>query len=205
MLQTIDRQHPFYSVTDYLKHTSQDLTLEFSKYMQREKGRTERRIFLRQAFKNVTHEWLGTVLATLERDEELAFHSRIYRHGKQFHLPLVDFRVRMSPKDARELVCANCNLEQSRMHVYDSGRSLHAYYFKLMRRDEWLKYLGDLLLLNYQVECVDSRWVGHSLRNGFSALRWSCNTPRYESMPALALPEAENNNLSPGAVSSRKA
>jgi hypothetical protein len=200
MPQTIDHQHPFYSVTDYLKHTSREWTLEFSKYVHREKGRTERRVFLRQELENVTHDWLDHVLATLEHDEELAFHSRMYCHGKQFHLPLVDFRVRMSPEDARELVCANCNFEPTRMHVFDSGRSLHAYYFQVMRRDEWLKYLGDLLLINYHVECIDSRWVGHSLRNGFSALRWSCNTPRHKSMPALALPETENNNVSPGSV-----
>ena len=58
MQQTIDHQHPFYLVTGYLRHTSQDWTLEFSKYIQREKGRTERRIFLRQALQKVTLDWL---------------------------------------------------------------------------------------------------------------------------------------------------
>lgn len=200
MQQTIDHQHPFYLVTGYLRHTSQDWTLEFSKYIQREKGRTERRIFLRQALQKVTLDWLEHVLATLEQDEELAFHSRINLHGEQFHLPLVDFRIRMSPKNAREIVCASCNFEQTRMRVYDSGRSLHAYYFKLIRKDEWLKYLGDLLLIDNPVECIDHRWIGHSLRNGFSALRWSCNTPQHKSIPALAFPETETNNVSPESV-----
>jgi hypothetical protein len=44
-----------------------------------------------------------------------------------------------------------------------------------------------LLLLNQNdlPPMVDIRWVGHALRRGFAALRWSCNTNRYLSMPQL--------------------
>lgn len=178
--------------------TSRNWTLEFSKYIHLEQGRTERRIFLRRQLENVTNDWLNHILSGLEQDEELAFHSRLYCHGQEFQLPLADFRVRMNPENAKVLVCTKCHFEQSLMEVYDSGRSLHTYYFKPMLRDEWLKYLGDLLLINNTVECIDSRWVGHSLRNGFSGLRWSCNTPRHKSMPTLALVKTKDHNGSRG-------
>lgn len=161
--------------------------MEFSKYIHLEHGRTERRIVLRRELAGVTRDWLNHILSGLEQDEELAFHSRLYWHGQEFHLPLADFRIRMNPEDAGDLVCSKCDLERTRMEVYDSGRALHGYYFKAMRMDEWLKYLGKLLLINDSVEYIDSRWVGHSLRNGFSGLRWSCNTRQHKSMPALAL------------------
>lgn len=187
MTGTIDRKHPFCSVRAHLARTTGNWTLEFSKYTHLEQGRTERRVLLTQQLANVTHDWLNHILSGLERNEELAFHSRLYCHGREFHLPLADFRSRMNPKDARDLVCAQCGFDPAGMEMYDSGRSLHAYYFKPMRRDEWLKYLGDLLLINNTMERIDTRWVGHSLRNGFSGLRWSCNTARHGSMPALAL------------------
>ena len=194
MIHTIDHQHPFYSVIEHLTRMNTNWMLEFSKYIQLEKGRTERRIFLRRQLANVTNDWLNHILSSLEQNEELAFHSRLYCHGQEFHLPLADFLVRMNPEDAKDLVCKKCNFERNLLELYDSGRSLHGYYFKLMLRDEWLKYLGDLLLINNTVEYIDSRWVGHSLRNGFSSLRWSCNTPRHKSMPTLAFVKTKDRN-----------
>jgi hypothetical protein len=89
MTVIIDHQHPFYSVTQYLMHTNKDWILEFSRYIYLEQGRTERRILLSQQLSNVTHNWLSLIIAGLEQNEELAFHSRLYCNGQEFHMPLV--------------------------------------------------------------------------------------------------------------------
>jgi len=145
MTETFDHQHPFYSVKEYLIHTSKDWILEFSRYIYIEQGRTERRILLSQHLSNVTHNWLNFIMNDLEQNEEFAFHSRLYCHGQEFHMPLVDFSARMNPEDARDLICTKCNFERTCIKVYDSGRSLHAYYLKLVSKDEWMRYLGCLL------------------------------------------------------------
>jgi hypothetical protein len=74
-------------------------------------------------------------------------------------------------------------------YVYSSGRSFHVYYPTLITHDEWVRFMGSALLLNmtHHAPVVDQRWVGHRLIGGYAALRWSCNTKTYRSMPERVL------------------
>jgi len=69
--------------------------------------------------------------------------------------------------------------------VYNSGSSFHGYWVTLLEQEAWPQFLGGLLLRNLPAarQIVDDRWVGHSLIQGYSALRWTKKTDRYKSMP----------------------
>jgi hypothetical protein len=70
---------------------------------------------------------------------------------------------------------------------FETGRSFHGYFPGLIPEQAWLGYLGRLLLVNSLEgpQVIDSRWVGHALIRGFTALRWSHNTNRYLAIPHL--------------------
>ena len=46
--------------------------------------------------------------------------------------------------------------------------------------------MGSLLLVNpphSSNNIIDTRWIGHRIRSGFSALRWSNNSGTYKAVP----------------------
>ena len=132
-------------------------------------------------------ENLMNIINSLGQGEELAFHSQIFDFGKQYHLPLIDFgnvdRGIMDSSVLRDLA-SHWNLS---FNIYNSGRSYHAYGNRLVSNDEWLKFMGSLLLLNKPsgFKLIDERWVGHRIMAGYSALRWSLNTSQYKKIPEL--------------------
>lgn len=75
----------------------------------------------------------------------------------------------------------------SKMIWYESGRSFHGYGTTLISNEEWIQLMGRLLLVNQpqQHPIVDSRWIGHRLIAGYSALRWTKNTDDYIQVPKL--------------------
>ena len=76
----------------------------------------------------------------------------------------------------------------SKLMIFRSGKSYHGYVPVLYTYPQWLYIMGSLLLLNYpnKQPVTDHRWIGHRLRGGFSALRWSCNGANYSSLPIYA-------------------
>lgn len=118
--------------------------------------------------------------------EELAFHSRI-RIGPRTirHLLLIDFAKELGETGVEKLRKILGERYTDYMALYDSGRSAHGYVIRLVTRDEWIHFMGMLLLLNLPHErpLTDARWIGHRLIAGYSALRWSRNTPQYLSLP----------------------
>jgi len=73
------------------------------------------------------------------------------------------------------------------LFFFNSGRSLHGYGLRLLTYVEWVSFMGTLLLLNLpnRNQIVDPRWVGHRLRAGYGALRWSFNTSHYLGFPRM--------------------
>lgn len=121
--------------------------------------------------------------------EELAFHSRV-RVGNDIlaHVPLIDFRGELSTDHFRRVVEVAGEFGSNEVQFFRSGRSFHAYLNAVLEPDLWRRFVGRLLLLNApnEAEWVDTRWLGHGLIAGFSALRWTHNTPTYVQPPTLA-------------------
>jgi hypothetical protein len=182
-------RHPIYGLRDFLLQQRAELILEFSRYVHLGLGQTLSRETFHVEARNVDAAWLGEEIRGLSEGQELALHSRVVQNDRVFHIPMVDFAHVDSLKI---LLIKTQNVRQSLpvdITLYDSGQSMHGYYFCLVDEKDWYKYLGRLLLCDPPFgsdrQIIDSRWIGHSLEHGFSALRWSCNSAIYQSLPQL--------------------
>lgn len=186
-------RHPLYWVRQlvdfYVKNNmaSQGLTLSFSKYKYTPQSFSDERVNFTLPFNQLNEVVLFNIISGLHENEELAFHSFMQDFGSVYHLPLIDFgnvdRGRIESSPFREL-CEHWNLS---FRVYNSGRSYHAYGNKLISSDEWVRFMGSLLLLNKPsgFKLIDERWVGHRVMAGYSALRWSNNSSHYKKVPTF--------------------
>jgi hypothetical protein len=132
--------------------------------------------------------WLEDQIRLLANDEELAWHSSVRLQGEWRHLPMIDFTGEHPLERLHAATCTTLKPTGSTTHqLFRTGQSFHAYGGTLLIDSAWRQYLGRLLLLTRHGEpgIVDTRWVGHSLVRGFSALRWSHNTARYRAMPTV--------------------
>ena len=144
---------------------------------------------LRVPASGVTPDWIADRFAELGPNEEMAWHSWAECGGVGFHIPMIDFvsrPTRSAIYDLGRVLAAEMGFN-GQLALFDTGRSFHGYFQDLIPERTWPKYLGQLLLLNAydRSPVIDTRWVGHALVRGFSALRWSNNTDRYRAMPRL--------------------
>ena len=157
---------------------------EYSVYVPGPPGTTLERTINTIPGKDIEDTWLKEVIESLDENEEVAWHSRVYVNGEIYHIPMIDFSVQFI---AREEILPR--IDDVKAILYNSGRSIHAYYPTLLTDEKWHKFLGQVLLLNPSGSdtghIVDCRWIGHSLEHGFSALRWTQNTSRYLTIPSL--------------------
>lgn len=132
-------------------------------------------------------DWLKDRLDELSPAEELAWHSVVESSGEIFHIPMIDFQCPRQNEIIDDFYPWLQDELGKKFTLFRTGRSFHGYSPTLIRDQDWPTYLGKLLLLNGHnlPPIVDTRWVGHSLIRGFSALRWSHNTARYLSAPYL--------------------
>lgn len=168
-------------------------TLEFSKYIYKERGVTMRREFIYLNFKDMDKEYIKKF--PLNEEEELALDSRVKIGNDDFHLPLIDFKVGKEYFDDVIEVCEKIKSyleelnkpEDIEYSLFDSGHSFHGYFNTLISQNDWYDFLGYLILQygnNSSIsEIIDVRWIGHSLRAGFCALRLSKNTAHYKKEP----------------------
>ncbi|MFT3743068.1 MAG: hypothetical protein QM785_02125 [Pyrinomonadaceae bacterium] len=183
--------HPVTQLSSWVAQQTQEFSLEFSKYVYRSYGETLSREVFTVPARTVNAEWLSDQVNKLTYEQELAFHSRVrLSNDKVCHVPLIDFIYVKSPEEVHhKLVPVNKEIYHNPT-FYGTGNSLHGYYFCLLGEERWRNFLGQILLCNYPPhagdEVVDSRWVGHSLIHGFSALRWSRKTDKYKAVPSLA-------------------
>lgn len=185
----VPRRHPMHGLSSRLLEHYSELSLEFSRYVHLGLGRTlSREIFHVQA-RYLDDAWLADEMSRLTGAQELALHSRVIYKDRIYHIPMVDF----AEAGSTELLVSKMRAVRHSLSVdialYNSGRSVHGYYFCLVDEKDWYRYLGRLLLCNptsdSNREFIDSRWIGHSLEQEFSALRWSCNSAIYKSVPEL--------------------
>jgi len=122
----------------------------------------------------------------ISSDYELAFNSLVKIDKRSFHLPLIDFNYHSFDEIFKSALNEIKEKYPGKIYIFYSGRSFHGYHDILLSENHWKQYLGDLLLLNKTYateEIVDSRWIGHSLKQGFSSLRITYNTKAYLMKP----------------------
>ncbi len=158
-----------------------NIEFELSKYIPGIKGKTEYREILKYGYK----EFYFNKLTEQTLNCEVALHSRIEINDIIYHIPMVDFNV-VSDFEKISIKLKKLKIIDKPLYIYYSGRSFHGYYLDLLSESDWYKYLGSLLLLNDRkkpFKFVDSRWIGHSLEHGYSALRLTKNTNDYLQKP----------------------
>ncbi|MCW6030006.1 hypothetical protein PanJK_00095 [Pantoea sp. JK] len=163
---------------------SNNTILSFSKYKYLPRSYFDIRTNFSIPQSQLDNSFLLSALMDLEEGEELAFQSDIYDRGNKYHIPLIDFGV----KDGRAL--ENSIMEFSKywnmsFSLFNSGRSFHAYGNRLLNNQEWIQFMGSLLLINVPggPKIIDDRWIGHRIMAGYAALRWSKNSNQYKKFP----------------------
>lgn len=103
-----------------------------------------------------------------------------------WHIPLIDFACNPKYNEIGRRDDIKCPLRFKELVFFNSGRSMHAYGIELLKTDDWVKFMGRCLLMNFQdFEIADTRWIGWCLDRGFSALRLSCQNEKYKQLPQL--------------------
>ncbi|MCB4346308.1 hypothetical protein LA345_20650 [Burkholderia vietnamiensis] len=140
-----------------------------------------------QAEEFLDSQRVGAMIDGAPAGHELAFHSDVrLSSGETRHVVMVDMATSSKAHLDKLRAFLGDNFFQ-RITWYASGRSFHGYGEDLLSSDEWVKFMGLLLLVNkpHMEPTVDPRWIGHRLLAGFSALRWTKNTSHYLLPPSL--------------------
>lgn len=185
-------QHPSLVVEKIVARWGSDLIFTYSRYEVAPPGfqaLAPRSPVLQVSACDITPDWIADRFAELSPKEELAWHSWVECRGVDCHIPMIDFvgRPRYSTICALgQMLAAEISFAGD-LALFNTGRSFHGYFPDLIPEHSWPRYLGHLLLLNQhdRQPLIDTRWVGHALVRGFTALRWSHNTDRYKAMPSL--------------------
>ncbi len=184
-------RHPLSWIKNVLSYcisnglVSNSISITLSKYRYHPQSFADERKVFSLPIWQLTENNILDIFSSLEYGEELAFHSQFFDFGSTYHLPLIDFgnvdRGVIDHSTLRDLA-AHWNLS---FNIYNSGRSYHAYGNRLVNSNEWIKFMGSLLLLNKPsgFKLIDERWVGHRIMAGYAALRWSYNTTHYKKLP----------------------
>jgi len=179
--------HPILFLYDLLNSLEGSYTFNFSRYFYRPQSPIDEREIIRVGGDEINNDWLTHQVQSLKEGWEIALNSEVIDHrNRTFHIPMIDF----SGKDESIFFSGQFRDVLGRRHfeniyVYDSGRSYHSYALMLMGGKAWVEFMGGLLILNLPSKpaVIDSRWVGHRLISGYSALRWSCHSEHYLDYP----------------------
>lgn len=120
-----------------------------------------------------------------EKGQDVVVCSDVTVGGAEgWHLPLIDFACDPKYNEIGRRDDIRHPLRFKKMMFFNSGRSMHAYGITLLTQEEWVKFMGRCLLMNFdEVTTVDTRWIGWCLDRGFSALRLTCQNEKYKQMP----------------------
>lgn len=145
-------------------------------------GKSEDRIVIKD--KLITIDFIKDQIDRLNPGWEFAFNSMIAYNHSRYHLPLIDFYCKKIDSQVIDSLKELKQEFEGVIYIFKTGRSFHGYHDILLTKRKWEEYLGSLLLLNKRTfadEIIDSRWIGHSLRQGYSSLRISHKTNDYLS------------------------
>jgi len=175
--------HPISLVPLWEQALGEGWNATFSRYLYVPHSIEDKRTSFQIPLAEVTPTWLERQIDALPPAFELAMHSRLTRGHVFRHIPMIDFAAE-SQNGNGVLEWAATHLGIS-LHVFFSGRSFHAYGVEPVSHARWVRFMGLLLLGNMpgKPAIVDTRWIGHRLLAGYSALRWSKNSAHYVGMP----------------------
>jgi hypothetical protein len=181
--------HPIGIIQRLTPDHGESLSFEFSRYKYEPRAIEDNRKSFRVDLEDAV-PWVEKMVAGLGSQEDLAFHSRVYLKNERIRqIPMIDFVGKPTRADLNRVAEALGSFQISSFDIFDSGRSLHLYGLTLITHEEWLRFLGRILLLNLpgQPEVVDTRWVGHRLMAGYGTLRWTKNNDHYQKLPSKIL------------------
>lgn len=194
-----EKNHPyFYILRNILEKNTQrtfEYSFTFSKYIYIPNQVSDEREFIEVTETEFYAGKVEYLISTLNTNQELAFHSsvkKIYTNSniKTSHIPMVDFSITPENFDLGVYTQLNQYMTKKTKNpiLFNTGRSLHGYCDTLLSTKEWYELMGRLLLVDKidRIEpIIDTRWIGHRIIAGYSALRWSNNSGKYLSSPYL--------------------
>ena len=188
----IVEEHPLFVIDQIIARHGAGLIFTYSWYQIAQPGfqaKAPRSDVLKVNAIDLTSDWLVQRFAELGPNEELAWHSCVEWQGASFHIPMIDLLDSPPEPSLHELsrtLTREMNLWGDFI-FFNTGQSFHGYFPDLIPQEAWHQYLSQLLVFSRHgsPQIIDTRWVGHALGRGFSALRWSNNTSRYRAMPRL--------------------
>lgn len=177
-------KHPIMLAAGWASTLGPGWIAEFSKYRYIPQSFEDQRERIKVPLDEVTSSWLRSQFLSLESGQDLAMHSRLTLDRRVRHIPMIDCAT-SSRQSVRELQSLLSGVIKADVRLFWSGRSFHCYGIKPVTVTGWARLMGIALLANLpDVEpIVDTRWVGHRLLGGYSALRWSANSPHYLQFP----------------------
>lgn len=133
------------------------------------------------------------MLDITSKDYEYGIASPIYYNGKnESFIRQIDCKTRdlEKLKDTLKNRLGIWGYVGEEYRVYDSGNSFHVYLRQsMMSHDRTItKYLSDLILRD-PGDIFDTRWIAHSIFDGMSNLRVTCNTGDKIKIPELVYEE----------------
>ena len=182
-------QHPAQLIQLIRLRYGMSVSFEFSRYYYRPRSLEDERETFHVPASHVTHDLVCSLITNLPEGYELALNSRVYISPNEYlHIPMIDCAAKRV-EQLRSIYTVLPKETAASMYWYGSGRSFHGYGVKLLSNSEWIDFMGRLLLVNTpgHSAIVDPRWIGHRLMSGYSALRWSWNTPQYLHEPRFVL------------------
>jgi hypothetical protein len=187
MSEVVPPGHPYWNIRAIAKRYASEIrSFYFSYYEYVPQSLVDRRETFLVSPTQLQDEFaIEQILRNAPRGTEVAFHSTIdVLSGETKHLPMVDMSTGSSAQLAKLRPFLGEELFET-FRWYRSGRSFHGYGARLATASEWTTLMGLLLLANQRglPPTVDPRWVGHRLIAGYSALRWTKNTPHYITLP----------------------
>lgn len=181
-------KHPLLVVQEIINKYGTDIKFEFSHYIYVPQTINDQRSTFLVLAKDLTPIKLQELCNSTPPGTELALHSKVlFLDCTVMHIPMIDLATRAAGIIGRVIDVLPLELAGS-MIWFESGRSFHGYGTVLISQEDWVKFMGRLLLVNQPQlpPVVDPRWIGHRLISGYSALRWTKNTGHYLQKPELA-------------------
>ncbi|MEW2739765.1 hypothetical protein ABZ131_11405 [Providencia rettgeri] len=180
------KRHPFSWISSFLQNNLwNNFTVELSKYIYTPQSLNDYRRQFNIPSYELSENTINSLLNELENNMELALHSRVYTNNLVYHIPMIDFRVKEINTSTFNTLIELSQYWNIQFMLYSSGRSYHAYGNRLLTPNEWLQFMGSLLLINKPSESklIDERWIGHRIMGGYASLRWSNNSNHYKKYP----------------------
>lgn len=163
------------------------LALEFSVYDVRDSLENRRRVYRVEV--DSLRAWWERTTSVLGEFEEIGLNSRVQLAGRAdlVHLPMIDLKG--SDRSSLGRLSAFVREQCPEIHAvrwFASGRSFHGYGEALLDEKRWRYFMGSLLLYrqsDLSDLAVDTRWIGHRLRDGYACLRLTRRSQSYAGRP----------------------